>query len=93
MLNINLKQLPDTLSFLLASGGVTLDRNCIKIDSQGYVDTNTGERYQRVVADDITYGEMLGQGNGGKVVAGLHKASGIRVAVKVINLYDKDKRH
>lgn len=36
-----------------ASGGVVLDRSSIKIDDQGYVDIRTGERYQRVIADDI----------------------------------------
>ena len=76
-----------------ASGGVRLDRRGIQIDSQGYIDTRTGERYQRVMAEDIQYGEVLGQGNGGKVVAGIHKATGIPVAIKIINLYDKDKRH
>lgn len=93
MLAINMQALPNTLSFLMASGGVVLDRSSIKIDDQGYVDIRTGERYQRVIADDIEYGEVLGQGNGGKVLAGVHKATRIPVAIKVINLFDKDKRH
>ena len=67
----------------MASGGVILDRRRIKIDAQGYVDTQTGERHQRIIAEDIQFGEVLGQGNGGKVVAGMHKATGIPVAVKV----------
>jgi len=29
------------------------------------------------------FGELLGQGNGGKVVAGVHKASGTPLAIKV----------
>lgn len=45
MLNINLCNLPSTLSFILATGGVQLNRSQIKIDSQGYVDKITGERY------------------------------------------------
>lgn len=60
-----------------------LDRRDIKIDKNGYVNTKTGERFERIIAEDIQYGEVLGQGNGGKVVAGLHKASGIPVAIKV----------
>ena len=30
-----------------------MDRSRIKIDSQGYVDTTTGVRYQRIIAEDI----------------------------------------
>jgi len=93
MLAINMTDMPNTLSFLMASGGVVLDRSSVKIDDQGYVDIKTGERYQRVVADDIDFGEVIGHGNGGKVLVGMHKATRIPVAIKVINLFDKDKRH
>ena len=43
-----------TLNMRRGSGGVFLERSSIKIDSKGYIDKNTGERYQRVVAEDIT---------------------------------------
>ena len=35
---------------------------------------------------NVQFGEVLGQGNGGKVVAAVHKATGIPVAVKVSEL-------
>ena len=55
----------------------------IKIDNQGSVDMQTGQRYQQIRKEDIVYGEVLGRGNGGTVRAGMHKASGIAVAIKV----------
>ena len=36
---------------------------------------------------------MLGQGNGGVVRKAIYKPEGCPVAVKVINVYDKEKRH
>lgn len=35
------------------------------------------------------YGEVLGQGNGGKVLAGVHKATRIPVAIKVSSAYHR----
>lgn len=55
----------------------------IKIDNQGSVDLQTGQRYQQILKQDLVYGEVLGRGNGGVVRAGIHKASGIPVAIKV----------
>ncbi len=55
----------------------------IKIDEKGSVDMQTGQRYQQLLKNDLEYGEVLGRGNGGMVRRGLHKASGIPIAVKV----------
>ena len=38
---------------------MTLDRVNTKVDSQGWVDTNTGERHQMVNADDITVSNLI----------------------------------
>ena len=43
--------------------------------------------------EDIHYLEDIGQGNGGVVKKAIHKASGTPLAVKIINVYDKGKRH
>ena len=42
-----------------SSGGVRLESRHLKIDTQGYEDTRTGERYQRVVADDIQVSDVM----------------------------------
>ena len=73
-----------------------LDKRSIKLDNEGYVDMTTGVRYQQILKTDLEvskpidcitqlpqYGDVLGKGNGGMVRAGVHKVSGIPVAIKV----------
>jgi hypothetical protein len=36
-----------------------------------------------VSKDEIEYGKMIGEGNGGKVYKGHHKSTGIPLAIKV----------
>jgi hypothetical protein len=43
----------------------------------------TGQRYPSIQKQDFIYGDILGRGNGGMVRAGVHKQSGIPVAIKV----------
>lgn len=64
-----------------------------KIDKEGYQNLLTGERNQHILKTDIEYGEILGEGNGGLVRAGTLRVSGIPVAIKIINLFEKEKRH
>jgi serine/threonine protein kinase len=42
---------------------------------------------------DIYYESEIGQGNGGIVKKAIHKRTGIPLAIKIINVYDKSKRH
>ena len=65
------------------AGGVLIDKKSVKIDNEGSVDMVTGERYQQILKTDLEYGEVLGKGNGGIVQKGVHKVSGIPVAIKV----------
>lgn len=53
----------------------------------------TGQRHEPVKKDDISTGPILGRGNGGYVYRGIHKQSGTPMAVKCINLFNKDQRH
>ena len=46
-----------------------------------------------IFPNDIAYGELLGSGNGGIVKKAIHKQTGMPLAVKIINVYDKGKRH
>jgi hypothetical protein len=43
-------------------------------------------------ASDLVMGELLGRGTAGTVMKGVHLPSGRDVAVKSINIYDKEKR-
>ena len=43
---------------------------------------------------DLEYDEaVLGKGNGGVVRKAMYKPANLPLAVKVINVYDKEKRH
>jgi len=42
---------------------------------------------------EIEYQDILGQGNGGMVHKAIYKTSSLPLAIKTINILDKDKRH
>ena len=63
-----------------------MEKKQIKFDQQGSIDMQTGQRYPSIQKHDFIYGDILGRGNGGMVRAGIHKQSGIPVAIKVSNL-------
>ena len=47
----------------------------------------------RLVKSDLVVGETIGNGASGHVYAALHKPTGKQVALKSINVHDKNKRH
>lgn len=63
------------------------------VDNQGLTDFQTGERVYTIQPQDVEYLEDLGFGNGGVVKKAYHKPSGMPLAIKIINVYDKGKRH
>ena len=78
------------------------DKNGIKIDAkgvymcvdnEGVTDYATGERNQMILPQDVHYQEEIGSGNGGVVKKAVHKSTGMPLAIKIINVYDKGKRH
>lgn len=47
-----------------------------------------------ILPEDIEYGHQIGSGNGGVVKLAQHKKlKDFKLAVKIINVYDKEKRH
>ena len=46
-----------------------------------------------ILPQDIAYMEEIGSGNGGIVQKAIHKQTGLLLAIKIINVYDKSKRH
>jgi hypothetical protein len=63
------------------------------VDNEGLTDFTTGERNSMVLPQDVSYLEEIGSGNGGVVQKALHRSSGTLLAIKIINVYDKSKRH
>ena len=46
-----------------------------------------------ILPGDVEYFHELGSGNGGVVRYAQHKSTGMPLAIKIINVYDKSKRH
>ena len=46
-----------------------------------------------ILPEDLVYDHQIGSGNGGVVKLAYHKKLNIPMAVKIINVYDKEKRH
>ena len=63
------------------------------VDNEGLTDYATGERNQMILPQDVQYEEDLGSGNGGIVKKAVLKSTGMPLAIKIINVYDKGKRH
>ncbi len=65
----------------------------MQVDTGGLTDYGTGERVQMIKPEDVTYQEEIGSGNGGIVKKATHIQAGMPLAIKIINVYDKGKRH
>jgi serine/threonine protein kinase len=65
----------------------------MRVDNEGVTDYATGERNQMILPQDVHYLEEIGSGNGGVVKKAIHKSTGMPLAIKIINVYDKGKRH
>ena len=46
-----------------------------------------------ILPEDVEYHHQIGSGNGGVVKLAYHKKDKYPMAVKIINVYDKAKRH
>jgi mitogen-activated protein kinase kinase 1 len=74
-------------------GDTTFRQDEVAINRQGLlIDGKQGIR-DDVDPADITHGKTIGRGCSSYVQLCEHKSSGNLLALKVINLYDKDKRH
>jgi hypothetical protein len=63
------------------------------VDTTGITDLQTNKKIMEILPDQIIYKEKIGSGNGGVVHRGYHIQSKKELAIKIINIYDKEKRH
>ena len=59
----------------------------------GLLDPVTGQVWGNINPAEITIKGTLGAGAGGQVFRGFHSTTGMEVAVKTINAFEKEKRH
>ena len=74
---------------------IKIDANGVymRVDSTGITDISTNQKIQMIVPEDIEYDCQIGSGNGGIVKLAYHRTEKFPMAVKIINVYDKEKRH
>ena len=82
-------------SCYIDKNGIIIDANGVYmlVDTTGVTDFQTNEKFHMILPSDIIYHHKIGSGNGGVVRKAIHKSTGIPLAVKIINVYDKEKRH
>ena len=64
------------------------------VDSTGITELHNNQKLAMIRPQDLEYDEnILGKGNGGVVRKAIYKPQNIPIAVKIINVYDREKRH
>jgi len=63
------------------------------VDETGVTDTFTNQKISMILPQDLDYLHQIGSGNGGVVKLAIYKQTNLPVAIKIINVYDKEKRH
>ena len=80
-------------SYELSFGGLKFRGAGIKVGVNGVVNENTGNMYGFIDPEEIIIKEQIGYGSGGSVHLAIHEPSDTKLAIKSINVYDRDKRH
>ena len=72
-------------------GEIKFINDQLLISKEG-ISINEDKELQQMPTEDLVLGELLGRGTAGTVMKGVHLPTGREVAVKSINIYDKEKR-
>lgn len=73
-------------------GDIFLRGGNLAIGSGGLAMRNNPKTF-RVAYEDLEIGPVIGKGSTGAVLEAVHKPTGTRLALKVINIYDKGRRN
>eukprot|EP00742_Colponemidia_sp_Colp-10_P004458 GILJ01004759.1.p1 GENE.GILJ01004759.1~~GILJ01004759.1.p1 ORF type:complete len:351 (+),score=44.11 GILJ01004759.1:32-1054(+) len=79
-------------SFEINEDGMHFKQSNLAIGTQGIVDQNNGSLL-RLEGSELQVFETLGRGASSYVQRAVHKATGTPLALKVINVHDRNKRH
>jgi serine/threonine protein kinase len=71
---------------------VIFKKDNISIGNKGIKELNTGQLVSVVNPNDFQVGDFIGSGASGSVYLAKYIPTGLTVAIKSINIYDKDKR-
>ncbi|CAD8101871.1 unnamed protein product [Paramecium sonneborni] len=94
-IEVNFEQ-NSSMTFEIGSNSVRFPKAGIKINNEGLTSTN-GEQIQNtqesIIHQQIKIGDVIGQGVSSYVCRGYYIHQNCQVALKIINVFDKDKRH
>ncbi|KRX09484.1 Protein kinase-like domain [Pseudocohnilembus persalinus] len=84
-----------SVSIIIDNGEVRFPTLDLKFDNQGVKKEGTDRSsvFVQIRAQDIILKEFLGQGIGGYVQKAIYKPENIIIAVKTVNINNKDQRH
>mmetsp|Transcript_56200 Transcript_56200/g.64150 ORF Transcript_56200/g.64150 Transcript_56200/m.64150 type:complete len:346 (+) Transcript_56200:66-1103(+) len=81
----------NSMTCVFGPEGLKFVKENFEVKKTGITNTSTGEG-QQLSVDDLEIGPMIGRGSSGIVQRAVIKGTGVAVAIKSINAYDKDKR-
>ncbi|EKU20136.1 ser thr kinase [Nannochloropsis gaditana CCMP526] len=81
----------DELDNVFLRGGCRQNRVGLAIGAGGLAMRDHPKTF-RVAYEDLEIGKVIGKGSTGAVLEALHKPTGTRLALKVINVFDKSRR-
>eukprot|EP00829_Urostomides_striatus_P017094 TRINITY_DN5801_c0_g1_i1.p1 TRINITY_DN5801_c0_g1~~TRINITY_DN5801_c0_g1_i1.p1 ORF type:complete len:138 (+),score=25.47 TRINITY_DN5801_c0_g1_i1:33-446(+) len=82
-----------SMSFEVGSEGLNFIKENLQLGKQGITNASTGEMFSSLGPEDIELYDVLGKGAAGVVMRALHKPTGNMLAIKTINVYERDRRH
>lgn len=64
------------------------------VDATGITELHNNQKLDMIKPQDLVYDDsILGKGNGGVVRKAVYRPLDLPLAVKIINVYDREKRH
>eukprot|EP01017_Pseudomicrothorax_dubius_P038417 TRINITY_DN5753_c0_g1_i2.p1 TRINITY_DN5753_c0_g1~~TRINITY_DN5753_c0_g1_i2.p1 ORF type:complete len:260 (-),score=47.85 TRINITY_DN5753_c0_g1_i2:465-1244(-) len=88
--------LAQSLSCEIDAEGIKFLKADVRVGREGMQKLSTGEKMtalESISSRDITLGGFLGKGGAGYVMEGIYNPENVPIAIKAVNIYDKDKRH
>eukprot|EP00743_Colponemidia_sp_Colp-15_P004194 GILK01004524.1.p1 GENE.GILK01004524.1~~GILK01004524.1.p1 ORF type:complete len:343 (-),score=56.17 GILK01004524.1:116-1144(-) len=86
------EQMAKNQSVIFGPENVNFLKQAIAIGKEGIIDEGQGGNLIRLEPSELQIGETLGRGASSYVQRAIHKSTGIELALKVINVFDRAKR-
>jgi len=82
-----------SMSFEIGAEGLKFIKENLQLGKHGLSNATTGEIFASIGPQDIEFFDIIGKGAAGVVQRAVHKQTGMQLAIKTINVYERDRRH